>query len=677
MDKLGSSIQYIKGVGPSRGKQLERLGITTVFDMIWHLPRGYVNRDAVIPIKALQAGESASIKAMVLGTKTHRSRRGMSIFKALLQDDSGMITAVWFNQPFLQQSIKSGSHIYINGKVANIGGHLEINVSEFDLLDEEEKADRIAAIYPLTEGLSQKSIRKIVAAVLRDYLVEYPEILTLEVREELELCDIRSALQNIHNPSARDSYESARRRLAFEELLLFQLSLYQQGSPGDQSEGIKHSEKDDLILRVSRNLPYRLTRAQEKVLKEIFADMESAAIMSRLLQGDVGAGKTVVAALAAAKCLSSGYQAAIMAPTEILARQHFQSLQQIFEGTDVEMACLTSGTNATARQQILDSLAAGEIQLIVGTHSLIQDEIVFAALGMVIIDEQHRFGVRQRARLSNKGRRPDMLVMTATPIPRTLALTLYGDLEMSVIDELPPGRIPILTKYFPASALKSVYEFIRKQIQAGSRVYFVCPLVEESQKQDLLAAESLYKDLKERIFPEYQVGLLHGRMKSAEKDSIINAFKNGDIDILVSTTVIEVGIDIPEATLMVIEHAERFGLSQLHQLRGRVGRGERQSYCILLGNPQTDDALKRIKAMEATNDGFILAQEDLKIRGPGEFMGVKQHGLLQFKIADLTSDTELSERARQAARNIQWPDQDMIHNYLQLKFKNLPEVISG
>lgn len=667
MKELQSSIQFIKGVGPARYEQLKRLEIETVFDLLWHMPRGYVDREAVTPISDLRAGDHTSIKAKVMGTNIVRTRRGMSLFKALLQDDSGLVTAVWFNQPFLKSSLKKGMNIYVSGKVSFMGNQLEISVAEYDFLEEEDDA-KIVPIYPLTEGISQKGLRRIIMAVLKDHLDSYPEILAGEIRQEMGLCDIGFAFRHIHIPADRHSYLTARQRLAFEELLLFQLGWQHRNAQIKKVTGLSLQEKDDLLLKVRRNLPYTLTRAQERAVKEIFADMESPQSMGRLLQGDVGAGKTVVAALATAKCVSSGFQAAIMVPTEILARQHLASLQKFFAGTDVAMACLTSGTHSTAREQILAALGSGEIRIIIGTHSLIQDDLIFPALGLVIIDEQHRFGVRQRAKLSSKGHTPDLLVMTATPIPRTLALTLYGDLEMSVIDELPPGRKEILTKYVPAAARKSVYEFIGRQLEKGAQAYFVCPLVEESQKQDLQAAVSLYEELSREVFPDNKVGLLHGRMKPAEKETIIQSFKRGEIEILVTTTVIEVGIDVPAATLMVIEHAERFGIAQLHQLRGRVGRGEKQSYCILLGNPQTPEAVQRIKAMEATNDGFILAQEDLKIRGPGEFMGTRQHGLLQFKVADLAVDIELSEKARRLARDFVWPD--YLHQYLQLKFKN-------
>lgn len=668
MEKLQNSIQFIKGVGPVRYQQLNRLEIETVFDMMWHMPRSYVDREVVTSIDALKAGDHTSIKAKIMGVSMARTRRGMSLFKALLQDDSGLITAVWFNQPFLKKTLKKGLNIYISGKVAYMGSQLEITVAEYDLLDEEENAKRIVPIYPLTEGLTQKSIRRIILAVLKDYSSLYPEILTEEIRGELELCDIEFAFLHIHNPNDWQNYSLARQRLAFEELLIFQLGLQHKSAQLKKMVGLSLKEKDDLLLKVRKNLPYTLTRAQERVVNEIFIDMESTQSMNRLLQGDVGAGKTVVAALAAAKCVSSGFQVAIMAPTEILARQHLASLQNFFTGTDVAITCLTSGTHPTAREQILEALAKGEIRIIIGTHSLIQDDLAFSELALVIIDEQHRFGVRQRGKLSSKGRTPDLLVMTATPIPRTLALTLYGDLEISVIDELPPGRKEIRTKYFPAAARKSVYEFISKQLKQGEQAYFVCPLVEESQKQDLQAAVTLYEELSQNIFKNNKVGLLHGRLKPAEKETIIQSFKRREIDILVTTTVIEVGVDVPTATLMIIEHAERFGLAQLHQLRGRVGRGEKQSYCILLGNPQTPESMRRIKAMESTNDGFILAQEDLNIRGPGEFMGTRQHGLLQFKVADLSVDISLIEKTRRLARNFVWPD--YLQQYLRLKFKN-------
>ncbi|NLB52166.1 MAG: ATP-dependent DNA helicase RecG [Syntrophomonadaceae bacterium] len=676
MERLAENIQYIKGVGPTRSRQLNRLGITNIFDILWHVPRGYINRDHTACINTLQPGETVSIRATILGTTSSRARRGMSILKALLQDRTGITTAVWFNQPFLKNTLKTGQEIFLTGKVAEKGGQAEINVAEYEMIGNEEETAKIAAVYPLTEGLNQKSMRRIVATVIDGYLREYPDILPGPLRDELSLCDIRSALRNIHCPQNRENYFSARQRLAFEELLLFQLNLV-KNSLRTNEKGIPHAERDDLVSKVKGNLPYHLTGAQQKVIREIFADMESETSMTRLLQGDVGAGKTVVAALAAAKCVSSGHQAAIMAPTEILSRQHFCSMQKFFAGTNVAIASLTSGTHIKARNQILSALACGEVNIIVGTHSLIQDDIKFASLGLTVIDEQHRFGVRQRARLNQKGQSPDMLVMTATPIPRTLALTLYGDLEISIINELPPGRKPIPTKFIPHTGRKKVYDFVEKQVEQGAQVYIVCPLVEESQKQDLQAAVSLYDELSQIVFPQFSVGLLHGKMKAEEKQAEIEKFKRRKIDILITTTIIEVGIDVPNASLMIIEHAERFGLAQLHQLRGRVGRGQRQSYCILTGNPQSEEAFRRIKAMEKTNDGFLLAQEDLKIRGPGEFMGVRQHGLQQFKIADLTADLKLSEKAREIARTIEVPDNKILNKYLQLKFKNDLMQISG
>lgn len=673
MDRLKENIQYLKGVGPVRSGQLERLGIKNVFDIMWHMPRTYISRDNASCINTLQPGELASIRAVVLGTSNTRSQRGMSIFKALLQDRSGIASAVWFNQPFLKNSIKTGQEIFLTGKVVR-GGQTEISVAEYEVIDGQEDISGMAAVYPLTVGLNQKSMRKIVRAVLDKYLNDYPEILSKAMREDLEFCDIKYALQNIHNPEDKRSYSSARQRLAFEELLLFQLNLIKKARQPDMGTGIIHIEQSDLVKRVLANLPFDLTGAQQRTIDEIFSDMESASAMSRLLQGDVGAGKTAVAALAAAKCVASGFQAAIMAPTEILARQHFYSMQKFFAGTNTAIASLTGGTHMKMKNQTLKALASGEINIVIGTHSLIQDDIEFAGLGLAVIDEQHRFGVRQRASLNRKGASPDILVMTATPIPRTLALTLYGDLEISIIDELPPGRKSVPTKFIPHSAKKKAYDFMKKQVEQGAQVYIVCPLVEESQKQDLQAAVSLYDELSQVVFPQFTAGLLHGRMKAEEKEKVLGQFKKGAIDLLISTTIIEVGIDVPNASLMVIEHAERFGLAQLHQLRGRVGRGQRQSYCILLGNPQSEEAYRRIRALEKTNDGFVLAQEDLKIRGPGEFMGIKQHGLQQFKIADITNDHELCEKAREAARRIQIPG-DLLNKYLFLKYKDDKEVI--
>ncbi|MDD2372770.1 MAG: ATP-dependent DNA helicase RecG, partial [Syntrophomonadaceae bacterium] len=464
-------------------------------------------------------------------------------------------------------------------------------------------------------------------------------------------------------------------RLAVEELFLFQLQIRQVDQQLAQGDYVMHREKTDLLKQLTANFPFRLTSAQKQVVAEIFADMESASPMNRLLQGDVGSGKTVVAALAMAKAVASGFQAAIMAPTEILAQQHYTALERFFSGHGVTVARLTGGTPGADRRLILEALRNGEIDLLVGTHALIQDDVVFDRLGLVVIDEQHRFGVRQRAALSDKGNSPDVLVMTATPIPRTLALTVYGDLSLSVIDELPPGRKAIRTYFIKPQQRQRLYQFIHEQVHNKAQTYIVCPLVEESEKQDLLAAASLYEELKTRVFPTLSVGLIHGRLKPAEKDMVMQMFKQGKIQILVSTSVIEVGVDVPNASIMVIEQAERFGLSQLHQLRGRVGRGHKQSYCFLIADPRNEEAIRRLQAMEKTNDGFELAEEDLRIRGPGEFWGVRQHGLDGLKVANLSKDKKLVELSQVLGEEIrQGQINPQLEKYIALKFKKSNQV---
>ncbi|MEN6462746.1 MAG: ATP-dependent DNA helicase RecG [Syntrophomonas sp.] len=670
MDKLFEKVQFLKGVGPSRSKQLGRLGIETIFDMFWYVPRSYFNRDKTDKIAALVPGDNVRIKATVRAAKQSRTPKGMNLFKAVLADDSGMVTAVWFNQPFLTGIIKPGQEIFLSGKLKNVYGKLEISVTYYEFIEDEDQKIGVLPVYPLTEGLSQKTIRNIISYALDNYLGCYPEMVNLEIMEKQQLCNIQLALKNIHFPESGEAYLQARRRLAFEELFLFQISVKQQKRLENKKINyIIHQKDSDLVQKIISNLPYQLTNAQQEVTTQIFNDMESSRQMNRLLQGDVGSGKTVVAALAMAKSISSGYQAALMAPTEILADQHYVSLNRFYAGTDVAIARLTGSTSQSERRIILDAAVSGDVDIIVGTQALIQDEISFSHLGLAVIDEQHRFGVRQRAVLSNKGTAPDVLVMTATPIPRTLALTAYGDLDLSVISELPPGRKPVKTLYLKKNFRGRAYEFLKQEIEKGAQAYIVCPLVEESEKQDLMAAVSLYDELQNSVFPGLKLGLLHGRMKSADKDGIMELFKQGHIQVLVSTTVIEVGVDVPNASLMVIEQAERFGLSQLHQLRGRVGRGSIQSYCLLIGDPKTEEAFRRLKAMEKTNDGFELAHEDLLLRGPGEFWGVKQHGLDLFKVADLVKDQELIELTRNIVNDMNLDEMPDIILALMLKHK--------
>ena len=643
MEGLFQDIQYIKGVGPRRRQLLHRLGINTVYDLLWYVPRAYVNRYQVMRMADLTPGENCQLIGQVKHTNKIRTRRrGFTIFKALIQDDSAMVEAIWFNQPYLSQVIKAGQTIWLRGTAKETGLGMQVQVGEFEVLESGHLEDYILPVYPLTEGLHQKFMRDIISGLLDSYLLLYPELLSGQLRKEHGLLDIQSAFRAIHFPISGDKYLSARRRLVVEELMLYRWMLSStREQEQEPSLFVQHQATGGWLPAIKEKLPFTLTGAQQRVLDEILADMRSEYSMNRLLQGDVGSGKTVVAALAMVYGVDSGFQAAMMAPTEILAEQHYKTITTLLQDTELKLACLTGNTPAAERRALLTAVAAGEVDILIGTHALIQEEVKFHRLGLVVIDEQHRFGVRQRAMLADKGIVPDVLVMTATPIPRTLALTLYGDLDLSVIDELPPGRIPVKTKVVSLQQRRQAYSFARREIERGARVYVICPLVEESEKQDLQAAVSLYSELSQGIYADLAVGMIHGRMPAREKESVMQAFKKGQLQVLVSTTVVEVGVDVPEANVMIIEHADRFGLSQLHQLRGRVGRGSRQSYCILLADPHTQEAVQRLQAMEQSTDGFELANRDLAIRGPGEFWGLRQHGLLQFKVLDLVRDQSL------------------------------------
>jgi ATP-dependent DNA helicase RecG len=677
MERLFEEIQFVKGVGPQRSKLLRNLEIETVFDLLWNVPRAYFNRNKVDKIATLSDGAVVSIRGRIVNTGTNRTRRGFQIFKAMIEDGSGIITALWFNQSYLSRQLKSGQEIFLSGKVKSVYGVNELSVTEYEVMDGEDLNFSVVPIYPLTGGLNQKAMRKIMVYALNNILPFYPEILDKEIKQRYNLCDIQLALQNIHFPTSGEAFLQARRRLCFEEFLLFKLSLNMEKADYISSlSAIIHQPQTDLVAWVKEGFPFALTAAQQQVVKEILSDMEAPITMNRLLQGDVGSGKTVVAALAMAQAVASGYQAAIMAPTEILAEQHFISINKYFASSGTIVARLTGGTGAGERRMILEATANGEIDILIGTHALIQDDVRFKNLGLAVIDEQHRFGVKQRAELSNKGKKPDVLVMTATPIPRTLALTFYGDLNVSVINELPPGRMTVKTKYISKSSRHQAYRFIRCEIDKGFQAYVVCPLVEESEKQDLQAAVTLYEELKTGIYPDLKVGLLHGRMKPSEKEFIMASFKTGKIDILVATTIVEVGVDVSNASVMLIEHAERFGLSQLHQLRGRVGRGSAQSYCFLIGDPKSDEAIRRLHAMEKNSNGFDLANEDLLIRGPGDFWGVKQHGLNELKVANLLRDQKILTWASEAALEFRLDvsRKKALDHYIAQKFKKSSRI---
>jgi ATP-dependent DNA helicase RecG len=665
--RIDTPIQYVKGVGPRRAKLLERLGIRTAEEALYYLPWRYEDRGSLTPIARLTPGRFATVcgEVLALGVTT-TPRHRMKIFELAVGDGSGILYGKWFNQPYLKKQFARGQRVILGGvvKVNPFQGYgLEIEHPEYEILEEEEAAasihtGRIVPIYRTTEGLSQRQIRAIQHDLLVQAAPRCEETLPSSLRDRLRLMDLPTALQEAHFPTLERRVDRlnraespAHRRLIFEEFFLLELglALRQQGVK-QETRGIRFQPDGPLVRRLREALPFRLTDAQERALREILADMAGPHPMNRLLQGDVGCGKTIVALYAMLVAVDNGYQAALMAPTEILAEQHAGRLSAFAERVGVELALLKGGQPKRQREKRLCRIAAGEVSLVVGTHALIQEEVQFARLGLAVVDEQHRFGVLQRATFKDKGLSPDVLVMTATPIPRTLALTVYGDLDLSVIDELPPGRHPVQTRVYSESRRRDLYRFLEQEIAKGRQVYVVYPLIEESEKSTLKAATAMARHLQEEVFHRIRVGLLHGRMKGEEKDAVMGAFQRGEIAILVSTTVIEVGIDISNATVMVVEHAERFGLTQLHQLRGRVGRGGETAHCLLVVRyPLSEEARQRIEAMTRTTDGFQIAEEDLRIRGPGEFFGTRQSGLPDLRAANLLRDSRILALAREEA----------------------------
>ncbi len=643
---LQMSITQLAGVGPKRADAFGKLGIFTLKDLLLHFPRGYENRKNIKKIMELVHDESVCIKATVMGEmQTKMIRKNMQIQSIRVSDGTGVLELVWFNNRFLAPRLKKGETYIFFGKV-RLSPKKQMMTPIFERPDEQLRTGGIIPLYPLAAGLTETFVSDCVRQAL-EICGDYPETLPRALRADYKLCDINFAIHNMHFPIDGDSYRAARSRLAFEELFVFQSALF----------SIKKRQAGAVAPRLSASadaftssLPYTPTGAQSRVISEIAADLSSGKVMNRLVCGDVGSGKTMVAAAAMFMAVRSGYQAAFMAPTEILAGQHAQNLKKMFAPFGISVELLTGSMPAAARRKTLAKLANGEIQIIVGTHALISDNVTFNRLGLAITDEQHRFGVNQRKLLSDKGENPHILVMSATPIPRTLALIIYGDLDVSIIDELPPGRQKIDTFAVTESYRSRIYEFLKKELSAGRQAYIVCPLVEDSEDETLKSVTEYAQQLKE-VLPDFSVGVLHGKMKTTEKDSIMAAFKNGDISVLVATSVIEVGVDVPNATVMLIENAERFGLSQLHQLRGRVGRGTEKSYCLLLAQGTGETAADRLQVMKQHQDGFKIAEEDLKQRGPGEFFGTRQHGLPPFRVANLYSDMELLRKTTKAAQD--------------------------
>lgn len=644
---LERSVVYVKGVGPKRAELFEKVGVSTVYDLLQYCPRDYIDLSAPCEIKNAQGEDPLVIRARVVKKMPPaRIRKGLTVCKAVFTDDTDDITVTLYNQEYLFASLKEGEDYILYGKVAGNMVRREMNSP---MVFSAASPDLILPVYPLNEGLSQNIIRKAVRGALDLVLGEVEDIMPQYVRDSCRMCSLACAWENIHFPKSLYGAHEARRRLIFDELLIHSLAIaYQRQNEDSDSNYIMQAQP---LEEFTSALPFTLTKTQLRSLNDCTVAMRGAHRMNRLIQGDVGCGKTVVAAGAAWFAYKNGYQSCVMAPTEILAAQHYKTFKSLLEPLGVRVALLTGSLTPKNKRVLKEQIAAGEFDVIVGTHALFSESTHFSDLALVITDEQHRFGVEQRAALSAKGRNPHRLVMSATPIPRTLALILYGDLDISVINELPAGRKPISTYAVTGKMRERAFGFVKKQLEMGRQGYVVCPMIDESES-DLNDVTSYSQKLAQGAFADYKVGLLHGRMSAAEKEEVMNGFKRGEIDLLVATTVVEVGVDVPNAAVMVIENADRFGLSQLHQLRGRVGRGEWESFCILITDNTSPECVQRMKIISKTSDGFKIAEEDLKLRGPGDFFGTHQHGLPAFKLADLTRDMQLLQTAQQMSKSI-------------------------
>ena len=677
----------LPGVGPARGKKLEKLGLRTVGDLLAHLPQRYEDRRERHALRDAPEGRPCCVPAMVAETpRVSYIRRGLSLVKVKAVDAADTVYITFFNQDYIREALRPGESYVFYGTVERQGNLYAMTNPAFEREGAERFTGLILPVYPLTAGISNNLLAGLARRAVDECLDGLPEVLPARVRKEHRLCQTQYARKNIHYPADFEALAIARRRMVFEELFVLTCGLAQLKGRRAQGEGrVLPGEPGEFAAL----LPFAPTDAQRRAMDDIAADLRSGRAMNRLVQGDVGSGKTAVAAFGAWAAAKNGVQCALMAPTELLAGQHARTLDALLSPAGVRVALLTGSVKGKEKKALLSALAAGEIDLIVGTHALFSQGVEYCELGLVIADEQHRFGVAQRAALAEKGgaAAPHVLVMSATPIPRTLALIIYGDLDVSVINELPPGRTPVRTLLVGEDKRARMYGFVRRQVAGGRQVYIVCPAVEEDgggwedgPGMDLKAVTAYAAQLREKVFPDLRVGFVHGRLKAAEKEAVMSAFHRGELDVLVSTTVIEVGVDVPNASLMIVENAERFGLSQLHQLRGRVGRGKHQSWCILMTSSRSETARERLRALCATNDGFRIAEEDLRLRGPGDFFGKRQHGLPQLKVADFAADLELLEEARAAAQELVAADPELkkpAHRLLKRRVRELFEENGG
>lgn len=670
--QLQIPVRYLKGVGPKRSALLSELGVENIYDLLYYLPSRYEDRSSFTPIQELKTGAKQAIKGVILTAVNRTTKSGGRVFQAALTDHTGIIHASWFNQPYLKDQLLPGLEVVLYGKVERYD-KLQIIQPEYELVKEGEtdsiNMGRIIPIYRLTEDIRQKYIRTLTHEAVSEYLKSMPEAMPTYIVASEHLVDIKFAISNIHFPSSFENLEKAYRRIVFDEFFTLQLALAlkKRIARSPAGAGLTRYVAGELVSSFKKSLPFELTMAQRKAADDIERDMSSGRVMNRLLEGDVGSGKTVVAAYALVLTIGSGFQAAIMAPTEVLARQHFIVLSEMLMPLGISVALVVGGISEDEKNKIYSDISSGETDIVVGTHAILEKGVQFKNLGLAIVDEQHKFGVTQKAALKSKGRAAHILVMTATPIPRTLALTVYGDLDISVIREMPKGRKPITTYWLEEEMRDGAYQFVKEELLKGRQAYVVCPFIESPGVKGNgfrggkgKGVNETFEKLKNETFQKFKVGLLHGRMNPEEKDKVMKNFKAGKIDLLVSTVVIEVGVDVPNATVMLVENAERFGLSQLHQLRGRVGRGKSESYCILIADPTTDGSRDRLKSIEGTLDGFEIAEADLEIRGQGELFGTRQHGSLpEIRFGNIIKDFGIMEAARRRATELIAADPDL------------------